>query len=311
MNAWKQRLLIETCKDTLSAASGAGDGMELIAEHIQRSSRILECETGGDTVTLSEAIEQHEELERSPKRFIATGIRDLAKQLQGGLKPSQLVIVGARPSCGKSVLGAQICRSVSEDGGGSLLVSLEMEAHEIAGRYLTYERSKPEPAISALKTLPMLIVDSTFSVDRVVSVIRRESRRNTLRVVIIDYLQLMEPSDRSAVREQQVAAMSRRLKLLAGELRVPILLLCQLNRQCVTENRAPRLSDLRESGSIEQDADTVLLLHRPDMTDPQNEQGKLFINVAKQRGGPTGMVTTVFRKEVQRIEDAVIYEGSL
>jgi replicative DNA helicase len=308
---WLQRQLIVICKEHLSTAYGATDGVELGNDLLKRVSAILDSNAVGGTISLAEAIESYEELEDSPQRVLKTGITDLDRQLKGGLRPAQLVIGASRPSCGKSVLGAQVCRNIAERNIGVLLISLEMQATEIAGRFVNYERSKNEPAIESLKNLPMQISDSIFNVDRVTSLIRKSVHSDDLQMVVIDYLQLMEPADRTDARERQVAAMTRRLKLLAAELQIPVLVLCQLNRQCDIEKRMPRLSDLRESGAIEQDADIVLLLHRPDMTDPEDQPGKLLIHVAKHRGGPTGVVTTVFRKEVQRIEDAAIYEGAL
>ena len=303
-NAARQRRLIASCKETLSAAYNTTDGAALAAAHVQSVQRILETGATDDVVWLRDAVQQHLDLAQSSEQTIPTGLIDLDKQLDGGLKRSHLIVVGARPSCGKSVLGAQICRNVAERVGASLIVSLEMEAHEIAGRYVTHERSKREPAIEALQGLPVAIVDSVFDVNRIVAVIRRMARREDIHAVVIDYLQLMEPSDVTVGRERQVAGLSRQLKMLARELRIPVVLLCQLNRQCDAEKRSPRLSDLRESGAIEQDADDVLLLHRPDMIDPLDNPGVLQISVAKQRGGPRGVVRTVFVQEQLRIENA-------
>ena len=124
---------------------------------------------------------------------------------------------------------------------------------------------------------------------------------------VVDYLQLMEVRgrNRNASREQQVAEMSRGLKALARELNVPVLALSQLNRAPETrEDHRPRMSDLRESGAIEQDADVVMLLHRDEVYDPDRNPGEAVLHVVKQRNGPTGVVNLVFLSKYMRFEDA-------
>jgi replicative DNA helicase len=135
---------------------------------------------------------------------------------------------------------------------------------------------------------------------------RRIKRRHGLSMVVVDYLQLVEPFDRHMPREQQVATMARQLKMLAKELKVPILCLAQLNRQVEQQkDNRPKLSHLRESGAIEQDADTVLFVHREEAFRPQDEtvRGQAEIIISKQRNGPVGIVPLVFRREVMRFEN--------
>jgi replicative DNA helicase len=130
--------------------------------------------------------------------------------------------------------------------------------------------------------------------------------REKIKLVVIDYLQLIEPDNRRDSRQEQVAHISRRLKFLARELQIPVMALAQVNRS--SEDRTdhkPRLADLRESGSIEQDADTVMLLHRPEMYEPGQHEGILEINIAKQRNGPTGEITLTFLKQFMRFENFV------
>jgi replicative DNA helicase len=117
--------------------------------------------------------------------------------------------------------------------------------------------------------------------------------------VVVDYLQLIEPEDRKVPRHEQVANISRRLKGLARELKIPVLALCQLNR--MADESRPRLAHLRESGAIEADADTVLLMHRDE-----NKEFEVEIDVAKQRNGPTGLVTLVFQKQFSRFENCAL-----
>lgn len=139
---------------------------------------------------------------------------------------------------------------------------------------------------------------------QIAAIARRQHRKSPLGVVIIDYLQLIEPDEKGVPREQQIAQISRRLKFLAKELRVPVIALAQLNRGVeLREDKRPRLADLRESGSIEQDADMVMFLHRPDAYDPEDRPGEAEIIVAKHRSGPTGIVRLTWRKEFMRFEN--------
>jgi replicative DNA helicase len=122
--------------------------------------------------------------------------------------------------------------------------------------------------------------------------------------VVIDYLQLIEPDNRRDPRQEQVAQISRRIKALARELVIPVVALAQVNRASEDrQDHRPRLSDLRESGSIEQDADTVFMLHRPDRYEPGQHEGVIEVIVAKQRNGPTGEVTLAYVKQFMRYED--------
>jgi replicative DNA helicase len=122
--------------------------------------------------------------------------------------------------------------------------------------------------------------------------------------VVIDYLQLIDPDSRRDSRQEQVAAISRRLKFLARELHIPVIALAQVNRSSEDrQDHRPRLSDLRESGAIEQDADTVMMLHRPELHEPGQHEGVVEVIVAKQRNGPTGDVNLTFIKQYMRFEN--------
>src|SRR5204863_9490037 len=124
------------------------------------------------------------------------------------------------------------------------------------------------------------------------------------RLVAIDYLQLIEPENRRDPRQEQVAQISRRLKYLARELKIPVLALAQVNRSSEDrQDHRPRLADLRESGSLEQDADTVMILHRPEMHEPGQNQGLTEVIVAKQRNGPTGTIELTYLNQFMRFEN--------
>ena len=142
------------------------------------------------------------------------------------------------------------------------------------------------------------------TVGQISAICRRLKRRNRLGLVIIDYLQLIEPEDKRANREQQIAQITRRLKGIAKENQVPLIALSQLNRGVeLREDKRPRLADLRESGAIEQDADIVMFLHRPDAYNPEDRPGLAEIIVAKHRSGPTGIINLQWRKTSMRFDD--------
>jgi replicative DNA helicase len=231
---------------------------------------------------------------------LQTGIDDL-DHLTGGLEPGQLIIPAARPAVGKTAVALAIARHVAGNGGRVVFFSLEMTRRELAARLLSAEsgiparvlRTGPNPgewaalADAATKRGHTgLILDdrAAASLAYIRARCRRLNRQGKLALIVVDYLQLMTPENPRATRNEQVGSLSRGLKALAKELHVPIIALAQLNR--TSESRAdkrPMLSDLRDSGEVEQDADAVLLLHRA------TEAGDILeCNLAKHRQGPTG-----------------------
>src|SRR5205807_8191243 len=142
---------------------------------------------------------------------------------------------------------------------------------------------------------------------RIAANARRLKLRENLKLVVIDYLQLIEPDNRRDPRQEQVAQISRRLKFLARELNIPVIALAQVNRSSEDrQDHRPRLADLRESGSLEQDADTVMMPHRPDRYEPGQHEGVVETIVAKQRNAPTGRITLTYLKEFMRYEDFAV-----
>jgi replicative DNA helicase len=214
---------------------------------------------------------------------------------------------------------------------GVLIFSLEMGSSQIALRMLCSHarvnmqrlrdgfvgRNSDETArlgrsAEALKTAPIMIDDSSsISIMEMRAKARRVAQRmrdrGGLGLVLVDYLQLVSGTDSKANREQQVAEISRGLKGMAKELHVPVIVLSQLNRASEKENRVPRLSDLRESGSIEQDADVVLMLARPKEADEkfQTAADAADLIVAKQRNGPVGEIKLTFLKDITRFENHI------
>lgn len=244
-------------------------------------------------------------------RGVPTGYRDL-DELTNGLSPGALVIVAARPGAGKTTAALDILRSCSvRHGLPSVLFSLEMSKTEIVMRLLAAEANvsladmrsgrmtdgdwtRLAKRMSSLSEAPLFIDDSpNLTLMEIRAKARRLKHRSGLRLVVVDYLQLMNSGKRHESRQQEVSALSRNLKLLAKELKVPVVALSQLNRG--PEQRAdkmPVLSDLRESGSLEQDADLVVLLHRPGLADPLDPRaGEVDLLVAKHRAGRTARLS--------------------
>jgi replicative DNA helicase len=155
---------------------------------------------------------------------------------------------------------------------------------------------------------PLVVVDkSRQGIRGIIATAKRAKRRHGLALVVIDYLQLIAPDDERLIREQQVARMTRALKIAAKDLGVPIVLLCQLNRGSEKETRDPRLSDLRESGAIEQDADVVMILHRRDLT----KRGEVTCSILKQRAGPPAHVELAWIGDRTRFDGPTVskYQG--
>ncbi|WP_263632398.1 replicative DNA helicase [Streptomyces sp. 8L] len=256
---------------------------------------------------------------------VPTGFTDL-DALTGGLQPGQLVVVGARPAMGKSTLALDIARHAAVVHGRTVgLFSLEMGRAEITQRLFSAEASvalhhirlatvTPEDLqrladrTPAVQGAPLLVDDSAdLSLMEIRSRARRIKQSRGLDLLVIDYLQLMQSgsSRRPESRQQEVSDMSRNLKLLAKELEVPVVALSQLNRG--PEQRAekkPLVSDLRESGSIEQDADVVILLHREDAYEKESPRsGEADLIVAKHRNGPTATISVAFQGHYSRFVD--------
>jgi replicative DNA helicase len=189
-----------------------------------------------------------------------------------------------------------------------LCCQARVDSHKLRkGHLSSQDMQKLIEAGGVLRNAPLFIDDTPGQgMLRVAANARRLKLREKIKLVVIDYLQLIEPDNRRDSRQEQVAHISRRLKFLARELQVPVMALAQVNRS--SEDRTdhkPRLADLRESGSIEQDADTVMLLHRPEMYEAGQHEGVLEIHIAKQRNGPTGEISLTFLKQFMRFENFV------
>ncbi len=260
---------------------------------------------------------------------LSSGFVDLDK-MTFGFHAQEMIILAARPSMGKTSLAMNIAEAVAlptkpgVEGSGVLIFSLEMSAEQLAMRLLTSrarvssqrlregfvnkeEQQALAQAAKELKNARMWIDDSgQLTINQLRAKARRIwSRNDKMGLIVIDYLQLLSGTDPKIQREQQISEISRGLKSLAKELNVPVIVLSQLNRESEKEKRQPKLSDLRESGSIEQDADVVLLLARPKDTGDEfsGAADTADLIIAKQRNGPVGDLKLTFRKEYTRFEN--------
>lgn len=254
---------------------------------------------------------------------VPTGFRDL-DALTNGLHAGQLIIVAARPGLGKSTFALDLCRSASVHAKmPSIFFSLEMSRAEIAMRLLSAEANVKLQHMRTgkmsdedmqrvvrmqgdISDAPLYIDDSpNMTLVEIRAKCRRLKQKYGLKLIVIDYLQLMTSGKRVESRQQEVSEFSRALKLLAKELEVPVIALSQLNRN--SEQRAdkkPAVSDLRESGSLEQDADMVILLHREGAYEKDHPRAsEADIIVAKHRNGPTDTITVLFQGHLSKFVD--------
>ena len=252
---------------------------------------------------------------------ISTGYYDL-NDITSGLQKSELIVIAARPSMGKSSLVLNIAEHAgTKEKKPTLIFSMEMSAQQVAqnmlcstakidahllrtGKLDDNQFSNLSLAMGDLSESEIYIDDTPgLGLLELRAKARRLKLQHNIQMIIVDYLQLME-GRKEENRQQEISGISRGLKALARELEVPVIAVSQLNRSVETrEGHTPRMSDLRESGSIEQDADVIILLHREDYYDPTKRPGEVDLNIAKQRNGPTGKVKLTFRREILRFEN--------
>lgn len=326
---WILRRLTEVCTEVLrDCYSGTDETSETLQQAEKGIFEILEQQETGQKIAMEEIL--FDAFKRIDERAakggqisgLSTGFIDLDHQTNG-FQPSELVILAARPSMGKTALVCNIAQAVAQESqAGVLIFSLEQSKLELAERFLAIqgridghrmrkgtlddaERHALMEASSVLSKLPIFIDDRAGrTVAQIGAIARRLKRRDKIGLIIIDYLQLIESDDRNISREQQISQITRRLKGIAKETEVPLIALSQLNRGVeLREDKRPRLADLRESGAIEQDADIVMFLHRPDAYDPEDRPGLAEVVVAKHRSGPTGIVNLTWKKEHMRFLD--------
>jgi len=262
--------------------------------------------------------------EREMITGVATGFNDFDR-MTSGLQPSDLVILAARPSMGKTAMALNFAENVAVRLGLPVgIFSLEMskeqllmrllcgesmvDAHRVRTGYLSKDDfGKLIDSLGRIANAPMFIDDSsTLTIMQMRAKARRLKAEHGLGLIIVDYLQLMSGYGRTENRNQEISGISRGLKALAKELHVPVVALSQLSRapeQRTGSDHRPQLSDLRESGSIEQDADVVAFIYREEVYKPSEENAGLAeLIISKQRNGPTGIVKLAFQKQYTRFQ---------
>ena len=296
---------------------------------------VAERRTAEDYVLLKDVMESTvDEIEASGHRDegmtgVPTGFYEL-DQLTHGLHPGQMIVIAARPAVGKSTFALDFARSAAiKNNLATVMFSLEMGRNEIAMRLLSAEAtiglqdlrkgtikdeqwSKIATTMGRMNDAPLFIDDSpNMSLMEIRAKCRRLKQQHDLKLVILDYLQLMSSGKKVESRQQEVSEFSRALKLLAKELQVPVIALSQLNRGSEQrQDKRPMVSDLRESGSIEQDADMVILLHREDVYDKESPRaGEADILIAKHRNGPTKDIVVAFQGHYSRFANMAADAG--
>ena len=298
-----------------------GDEPEtLIAETEKRIAALDERDSGQLLTGLDIASAFYDFRDQISGKIVKTGLQSIDDTLGGGMLPSGFYILAARPGCGKTALALQIAGNVAEHGGAVLFVSLEMDVSQLQARRLSSrtgisatrllldenlsaeEWQRVQAANVGLSRLPLYANGKEgCSVLDVRSMARKVKG---LSLVVVDYLGLLRPERSRSSRYEEITAISNNLKTLARSLKVPVLCLAQLNR--ASEQRAdktPGLADLRDSGAIEQDADAVLLMHRPDMYGKESERGDLvFVStqIAKNRHAGTAAFELGFNLQTGR-----------
>ncbi|WP_280269141.1 replicative DNA helicase [Nocardia wallacei] len=326
------RRLVEAGTRIVQYGYAGSDGQD-VAEVVDRAQaeiyEVTERRSSEDYLPLEELLQPTmDEIDSIASRGgmslgVPTGFTEL-DEVTNGLHPGQMIIVAARPGVGKSTLGMDFMRSASvKHGLSSVIFSLEMSRTEIVMRLLSAEAkiklgdmrsgrmsdddwTRLARRMSEISEAPLFVDDSpNMTMMEIRAKARRLKQRHDLRLVVVDYLQLMTSGKKVESRQQEVSEFSRSLKLLAKELEVPVVAISQLNRgpEQRTDKR-PMVSDLRESGSLEQDADMVILLHRPDAferDDPRGGEADLILG--KHRNGPTATITVAHQLHLSRFVD--------
>ena len=324
-----RRLVGAGTKITQLGYQGDGEVEEIVNEAQSEIYKVAENRQSEDYVRLAEIMEHAvDEIEAAGNQGegltgVPTDFYDF-DELTQGLHGGQMIVIAARPAVGKSTLALDFARAAAiHHNMATVFFSLEMGKNEIAMRLLSAEAtialqdlrkgtirddqwSKIAATVGRLNEAPFFIDDSpNMTMMEIRAKCRRLKQRNNLKMVVLDYLQLMSSGKKVESRQQEVAEFSRALKLLAKELDVPVIALSQLNRGSEQRtDKRPQVSDLRESGSIEQDADMVILLHREDVYDKESPRaGEADLIVAKHRNGPTKTIVVGFQGHYSRFSN--------
>jgi replicative DNA helicase len=328
------RRLIEATQQAAAMAFDSGDDVGEIVDSIEHLILSVAEKRLNDNFShirdlLHEQLERVEALQEKGASItgVPTGFVDL-DNLTSGLQESNLIIVAARPSFGKTSLALNIAQQAATDHNVPVAIfSLEMSRQELVQRLVCSEAlvdvhklrrgnlndqdwSRLATAVGRLADAPVYIDDTeSVTVLEIRAKARRLKQRSGLGLVIIDYLQLMSGPRRSENRQQEISEISRSLKILARELKVPVIAVSQLSRGVESrQDKRPMLSDLRESGAIEQDADIVMFIYRDEVYNPDStDKGSAEIILAKHRNGPVGRIKLTFLENYTKFAN---YMGS-
>jgi replicative DNA helicase len=331
---WLLRRLIETASHVAEEAYVNQDQLDHFIGDVEKRILSINEDNAGDSaekfdVSIDSAANLIKNiLAGQTDSGVLTGYTDIDR-MTFGLHSGQMVVLAARPSMGKTSLGMNIAENAAlprdADGKGILVFSLEMPSEQLAMRMLCGraqvsmkrvrdrmlgqdQQKQLAREAAVLRDAPIWVDDSSgLNILQLRAKARRIHKQHKVDLIVIDYLQLISGTDQRVPREQQISEISRGIKAMAKELNLPVLVLSQLNRASEKENRQPRISDLRESGSIEQDADVVFLLAprqnaEDNPTVPQASRERELI-IAKQRNGPTGSVPLTFIPDFTRFEN--------
>lgn len=307
----KKRKLLKVSQEIITDIAETENIDIFIQDKIKEINKIAEINEKEKTF-LQQVIDVSAEIERSsleePDYSLYTGITDLDK-LMCGLHRQELTIIGARPGVGKTTLALQIAEYIAQKGVETAIISLEMSESQVIQKMLskrtrvnsykmrigTLEAEDLEKiglASAKIADLPIHLITKARTIQHIENITRKLKNKSNLGLMIIDYIQLIKNKGKFNSREQEVADITRTLKLLSLELNIPIVGLCQLNRNATKQE--PTLADLRESGAIEQDADNVIFLYQND--ESVETIVDVTLKLAKQRAGETGKIQLKFNK---------------
>lgn len=307
----KKRKLMELLQKSITELMEVENIDIFMQDKIKQINKIAEINEKEQTF-VEQVVETSTEIEKNtlqkPDYTLYTGITDLDKMICG-LHKQELTIIGARPGVGKTTLALQIAEHIAERGTETAIISLEMSDTQVIQKLIsrrarinsykmrmgTLETKELEQigVVSAeIAELPIHLITKARTIQHIENIARKLKNKNNLGLMVIDYIQLIKNKGKFNSREQEVADITRTLKLLSLELNIPIIGLCQLNRNAARQE--PTLADLRESGAIEQDADNILFLYQE--AESTETVVDITLKLAKQRAGETGKIDLKFNK---------------
>lgn len=325
------RRVISECSNVIGEAYDSPEDVNLLLDSAESAIFKIAEQRQANPITkvadlLEESIKRIELQMKSGSGItgVATGFSKL-DEMTSGFQPSDMIVLAARPSVGKTAFALNIASHAAiQNNQNVLLFSLEMSKEQLVQRLICmegridssrlrsgflahHEYAKIQGAADTLSRAKIFIDDTAnITLLELRSKVRKHKAQHGCDMVIIDYLQLMSGGGRSENRQNEIAEISRSIKGLAREISAPVVALSQLSREADNDGASPKLSHLRESGAIEQDADVVLMLSRPAAHESEGGlPGLINLNVAKQRNGPTGAADLIFDKNIQRFKNLV------